>query len=158
MNKGQERRRNRTIKLSNLAALRRGYKVTQVEIAQQMDVSQSAVSRLEHSINLEVPTLERYISALGGKLEISSLDHEGKVFYLKEEHHQHCRLKDLRLTCKMSAQEVATVMGRRMRVVANIEAQTACRLHTVKRYVGALKCRLVVQAIFNATDRVVLEV
>lgn len=144
----------RLLKLSNIAALRRTRRITQLEVAKRMGVSQSVVSRLERKGNLEAPTLERYIEALGGMLELVCFDSEGKASYL--ERTLAYRLLYVRLAHKKSIEEVATVMRRRTRVVVGIENQTACRLLTVKQYVEALSCRLVIRVVFSPEEIITL--
>ncbi|OOR86634.1 hypothetical protein B0181_11590 [Moraxella caviae] len=54
-----------------LAELRKNAKLSQKELAQKIGVSQSAISQIESTNNLEFATLQKYISALGGKLHLS---------------------------------------------------------------------------------------
>ena len=41
----------------------------QVELAGRLEVSQGAISKLEHSDDVRVSTLRQYLEALGGRLE-----------------------------------------------------------------------------------------
>lgn len=53
-----------------LSSLRRQLGVSQVEVASRMGTSQSAVARLEAGdLDVRLSTVERYMTALGGKLE-----------------------------------------------------------------------------------------
>lgn len=55
---------------SQLSALRRQLGISQVEVASRMGTSQSAVARLEAGdLDVRLSTVERYMTALGGKLE-----------------------------------------------------------------------------------------
>jgi predicted transcriptional regulator len=55
---------------NTLQALRKAYRFSQVKIAQEMGLEQSAVSRLESQDDMLLSTLRRYIEALGGELEL----------------------------------------------------------------------------------------
>ncbi|MBV9439538.1 MAG: XRE family transcriptional regulator [Candidatus Eremiobacteraeota bacterium] len=50
-----------------LAELRRARRLSQEELAQQLGIAQSEVSRLERRTDAYVQTLRRYIEAVGGK-------------------------------------------------------------------------------------------
>ena len=53
-----------------LAALRRAADLTQTELANQMGVTQTAVSHLENRRDLLLSTLNSYIQAIGGRMRI----------------------------------------------------------------------------------------
>jgi DNA-binding XRE family transcriptional regulator len=53
-----------------LSALRKSRDLTQEEVAAIMEIGQSAISKIETQEDILVKTLERYIQALGGKLEV----------------------------------------------------------------------------------------
>lgn len=53
-----------------LTTLRKTRHLTQKEIADIMEIGQSAISKIEHQDDILVKTLERYVQALGGELEI----------------------------------------------------------------------------------------
>lgn len=53
-----------------LMELRMARSKTQAEVAQQMNVAQAAVSKLEHREDMYVSTLREYIHALGGELKL----------------------------------------------------------------------------------------
>ena len=46
---------------------------TQVAVAQQMNIPQSAVSRLESQRDCRLSTLRKYVTALGGRLEMRAV-------------------------------------------------------------------------------------
>lgn len=56
-----------------LAELRQELDVTQVQLAEKMDVSQRSVSHVEHEPNPRLATLNGYVTALGGRLELRAV-------------------------------------------------------------------------------------
>jgi predicted XRE-type DNA-binding protein len=56
-----------------LHRLREERGLTQVQVAEVLDVTQGNVSRLERSGDLYVSTLSRYVAALGGHLELTAV-------------------------------------------------------------------------------------
>lgn len=56
-----------------LADLHGQMEVTQREIAQALNISQSRVSKIEHAEDLYLSTLRNYVEALGGHLEINAV-------------------------------------------------------------------------------------
>ena len=58
---------------TGMAVLRTARHQTQVEVAAQMKIPQSAVSRIERQRNYRLSTLERYVAALGGRLEMRAV-------------------------------------------------------------------------------------
>ncbi|MCI5123168.1 MAG: XRE family transcriptional regulator [Candidatus Electrothrix sp. AR5] len=61
-----------------LQQVRKSQHITQKELARTLGLSQSALSELERRPNITLGTLQRYIEALGGKLEINAVFQEGK--------------------------------------------------------------------------------
>ena len=53
-----------------ISQLRKDQDLTQKELAEIMEIRQSAISQIENQEDVLVKTLERYIKALGGQLEI----------------------------------------------------------------------------------------
>ena len=53
-----------------VANLRKDQELTQKELADILEIRQSAVSKLESQNDIMIQTLERYVRALGGELEI----------------------------------------------------------------------------------------
>lgn len=53
--------------------------LTQADVAQELDVSQSAVSQWESQSDMRISTLRRIIEALGGELEIIAHLPTGKI-------------------------------------------------------------------------------
>lgn len=53
-----------------LAELRESLELTQSDVADNMGVVQSALSKIEHQEDIQVSTLSRYIKSLGGSLTI----------------------------------------------------------------------------------------
>ena len=62
----------------HLQQVRKSRRITQKELAQTLGLSQSALSELERRPNITLGTLQRYIEALGGKLEIAAVFQEGQ--------------------------------------------------------------------------------
>jgi DNA-binding XRE family transcriptional regulator len=53
-----------------ISKLRKDQELTQEELARIMEIRQSAISQIENQEDVMVRTLERYVAALGGELEI----------------------------------------------------------------------------------------
>lgn len=53
-----------------LYALRHSEAVSQAELAGRLDVTQGAISKLEHSDDVRVSTLRQYLEGLGARLEL----------------------------------------------------------------------------------------
>ncbi len=47
-----------------------GEAISQAELAGRLDVTQGAISKLEHSDDVRVSTLRQYLEALGARLEL----------------------------------------------------------------------------------------
>ncbi len=63
-------KRAETLEEIRLYELRHTEAVSQVELAGRLDVTQGAVSKLEHSDDVRVSTLRQYLEALGARLEL----------------------------------------------------------------------------------------
>jgi predicted transcriptional regulator len=50
-----------------------GFALTQAEVSQTADMTQSELSRLEGRTDHLTSTLRRYVEALGGKLEVTAV-------------------------------------------------------------------------------------
>lgn len=57
-------------KAAMLAEVRRQLDITQVQLAEKMAISQRSVSHVEHEPNPRLATLNGYVNALGGRLEL----------------------------------------------------------------------------------------
>jgi DNA-binding XRE family transcriptional regulator len=55
---------------ATLSELRRALELTQEQVAETLELSQAQVSRIERQGDLFLSTLERYIEAMGGDLEL----------------------------------------------------------------------------------------
>ena len=53
-----------------LQQLREALSMTQVELAELLDIRQASVSDIENRADLKLSTLNRYVEALGGKLHL----------------------------------------------------------------------------------------
>ena len=59
-----------TLEEIRLYELRHSEAVSQVELAGRLEVTQGAISKLEHSDDVRVSTLRQYLEALGARLEL----------------------------------------------------------------------------------------
>ena len=62
-----------------LAELRRARAHTQTQLARNLNVSQAQVSRIEHQTDLYLSTLQSYLEALGGRLELVAVFDDERV-------------------------------------------------------------------------------
>lgn len=69
-----------------LFELRKDRGVTQVELAERLGVSQGNVSEVERRDDLFISTLNGYVRALGGHLQISAVFEDGTVPILLARH------------------------------------------------------------------------
>ena len=71
-------KRAETLEEVRLYELRHAEAVSQAELAGRLDVTQGAVSKLEHADDVRVSTLRQYLDALGARLELVAVfDDEG---------------------------------------------------------------------------------
>lgn len=63
----------------SLAELRRARELTQLRLAETLDVQQSAISRLEKQSDLYLSTLRGYVEAMGGQLEIKAVFPDAEI-------------------------------------------------------------------------------
>ena len=63
-------KRAETLEEIRLYELRHAEAVSQAELAGRLDVTQGAISKLEHSEDVRVSTLRQYLEALGARLEL----------------------------------------------------------------------------------------
>jgi transcriptional regulator with XRE-family HTH domain len=78
----QARAREKTASMMKdmaLHELRNARELTQGALAEQLNLEQPAVSKLERRADMYVSTLRRYIEAMGGQLEIIAHFPEGNV-------------------------------------------------------------------------------
>ena len=62
--------REATLEEIRLYELRHAEAVSQAELAGRLEITQSAVSKLEHADDVRVSTLRQYLEALGARLEL----------------------------------------------------------------------------------------
>ena len=62
-----------------LAELRQSRQLTQVQLAEQLGISQGNVSRLEGRSDVYLSTLRSYVEALGGHLELTAVFGDERV-------------------------------------------------------------------------------
>lgn len=63
-------KRAETLEEIDLYQLRHRQAISQAELAGRLDVTQGAISKLEHSEDVRVSTLRQYLDALGARLEL----------------------------------------------------------------------------------------
>lgn len=56
-----------------LAEIRKAIGMTQVDLAEKLDVAQSSVSKIENAADMYLTTLRKYVEALGGKLHLTAV-------------------------------------------------------------------------------------
>jgi len=64
---------------AGLADLRRARELTQTQLARQLNVTQGEVSRIERRADLYLSTLQSYIEAMGGHLELVGVFDDERV-------------------------------------------------------------------------------
>lgn len=69
----------REVIAQSLGELRQMREVTQVELAQALDVGQPRISRLERGGDVLLSTVAAYVEALGGHLEIAAVFDDERV-------------------------------------------------------------------------------
>ena len=62
-----------------LHELRTARQLTQQQLAKTLDMSQAAVSQLEQRTDIYLSTLENFVEAMGGRLEMYAVFPDGKV-------------------------------------------------------------------------------
>lgn len=63
----------------NLAELRKARQITQEEIALQLGIAQSGISRIENQDDALLSTWREYVEALGGRLEIVAVFEDERI-------------------------------------------------------------------------------
>jgi predicted XRE-type DNA-binding protein len=67
------RRVRRTLELMALHELRRNRKLSQTQIAAGLNLGQSEISKIENRTDMRLSTLQDYVQALGGHLEMQAV-------------------------------------------------------------------------------------
>ena len=62
-----------------LYELRAARRLTQQQLAKTLDLTQAAVSQMEHRTDVYLSTLENFVEAMGGHLEIFAVFGDGKI-------------------------------------------------------------------------------
>lgn len=62
-----------------LKALRQRLELTQTQVSRSADMTQSELSRLESRSDHLISTLRRYVTALGGELEVTAVFGEHRI-------------------------------------------------------------------------------
>lgn len=71
--------RRSTLEEMRLYELRQHEAVSQTALAERLDVTQGAISKLEHADDVRVSTLREYVEALGGHLELVAVFGDRRV-------------------------------------------------------------------------------
>jgi transcriptional regulator with XRE-family HTH domain len=74
-----EKRVQEALKAMPLDELREARELTQTQLAQVLQVSQGAVSKIERRTDMYISTLRSYVRAIGGDLQIRAIFPEGEV-------------------------------------------------------------------------------
>ncbi len=74
-----EERVKATLAAMPLEELREARELTQTQLAQILQVSQGAVSKVERRADMYISTLRSYVSAMGGDLQIRAVFPDGEV-------------------------------------------------------------------------------
>jgi DNA-binding XRE family transcriptional regulator len=74
-----EERVKATLAAMPLEELREARELTQTQLAQVLQVSQGAVSKVERRADMYISTLRSYVSAMGGDLQIRAVFPDGEV-------------------------------------------------------------------------------
>ncbi len=74
-----EQRVKATLAAMPLEELREARELTQTQLAQVLQVSQGAVSKVERRADMYISTLRSYVSAMGGDLQIRAVFPDGEV-------------------------------------------------------------------------------
>jgi len=70
---------DKDLKEMPLHELRVARNLTQQQLAQTLDMTQAAVSQLEQRTDIYLSTLENFVEAMGGRLEMYAVFPDGKV-------------------------------------------------------------------------------
>jgi len=74
-----EKRFQDSIAAMPLDQLRKEREMTQLQVAQILDVNQGEISKIEHRSDICISTLADYIEAMGGRLEIRAVFKDREV-------------------------------------------------------------------------------
>jgi DNA-binding Xre family transcriptional regulator len=67
------------LKAMPIYELRAARRLTQQQLARTLNMSQAAVSQLERRADMHLSTLENFVEAMGGRLELYAVFPDGKV-------------------------------------------------------------------------------
>jgi predicted transcriptional regulator len=71
-----------------LAEVRKAMSLTQVDLAKELHIKQAALARLENRTDMYISSLRKYITALGGELDIVARFPDGDI-HIKNLHDLH---------------------------------------------------------------------
>lgn len=69
---------NKTLESMPLAEIRKAVGLTQEQLADELEVGQSSISKIEHATDMYISTLRRFVQALGGELVIRATFPDGR--------------------------------------------------------------------------------
>src|SRR5689334_214971 len=68
-----------TLQSMPLEEIRKAIGMTQIELAEKLEIGQGSVSKLENATDMYLTTLRRYVEALGGELHLSATFGDGRT-------------------------------------------------------------------------------
>ena len=74
-----ERKAGELLAAMPLQELRRALSLTQEQIAEELGISQAAVSKMENRPDMYIRTLARFVEAMGGTLKVTANFPQGSV-------------------------------------------------------------------------------
>jgi transcriptional regulator with XRE-family HTH domain len=103
-----------------LRAVREAAGLTQAELGKRATLSQSQLSRLEHSGNVQMATLARYLHAAGARLEMSAVVNGERLMLVSENEDgpMKVRTRSGAISVRVAAGKPNKPLRRRRRVAA----------------------------------------
>lgn len=74
-----ERRAGELLAAMPLQELRKALSLTQEQLAEELGISQAAVSKMENCPDMYIRTLARFVEAMGGTLRLTAIFPQGSV-------------------------------------------------------------------------------
>jgi transcriptional regulator with XRE-family HTH domain len=74
-----DKRHKELLREMPLQELRHARKLTQVQIAEMMHMSQAAISKIESNTDMYLSTLKNFVEAMGGDLDIRAVFPDGEI-------------------------------------------------------------------------------
>jgi len=67
-----------TLRALPIGEIRKAVGMTQIELAERLDIAQGSVSKIENATDMYISTLRKYVKALGGELHITAKFSRGR--------------------------------------------------------------------------------